>query len=99
MTLTVRLDASIDSALTYFCSSQSLTKSQVVHQALGSWLEAQSARQGHALLAFVPQATRAPKRTSSKLSSKLLPRTDAYQPYSKATLRTKVLAARAGKRG
>ena len=95
MTLTVRLDASIDSALTHFCSSQSLTKSQVVHQALDSWLDAQSARQGHALLAFVTQVASTPKRTSSKP----LPRTEAYTQYSKATLRAKVLATQAGTRG
>ncbi len=94
MTLTVRLDVSIDGALTHFCSSQSLTKSQVVHQALDSWLDAQSARQGHALLAFVPQVAPNPKRTLSKPRS----RTDAYKPYSKATLRAKVRAAQAGKR-
>ena len=99
MTLTVRLDASIDNALTHFCSSQSLTKSQVVHQALDSWLDAQSARQGHALLAFVPSPAPTPKRTSSKPPSKPIPRPEAYEPYSKATLRTKVLAAQAGKRG
>lgn len=94
MTLTVRLDASIDTALTQICSSQSLTKSQVVHKALDSWFAAQSAQQGHALLAFVPPAALTPKRTRSKPQ----PGTDAYKPYSKATLRTKVLAAQAGKR-
>jgi hypothetical protein len=103
MTLTVRLDASVDSALTRFCSSQSLTKSQVVHQALGSWLDAQSAQQGHALLAFVPQAALAPKRTSSKplprTEARAEPHMEAYEPYSKAALRAKVLAAQAGKRG
>ena len=94
MTLTVRLDASIDRALTHFCSSQSLTKSQVVHQALDSWLAAQSSQQGHALLAFVPSPAPTLKRTPTKP----LPRAVAYEPYSKATLRTKVLAAQAGKR-
>lgn len=93
MTLTVRLDESIDSALTQFCSSQSLTKSQVVHQALDSWLEAQSVRQGHVLLAFVPEAALTPKRTASKP----LRRTETYEPYSKQALHAKVLANRAGK--
>ena len=93
MTLTVRLDASVESALTSFCNRQAVTKSQVVHQALGSWLDAQSVRQGHALLAFVPHVAPAPKRTSSKPA----PRRERYEPYSKMALRAKVLGPQAGK--
>lgn len=93
MTLTVRLGASIESALTSFCNSQAFTKSQVVHQALASWLGAQSVRQGHALLAFVPHVAPTPKRASSKPA----PRRERYEPYSQMALRAKVLAARAGK--
>ena len=93
MTLTVRLDASVESALTSFCNRQAVTKSQVVHQALGSWLDAQSVRQGHALLAFVPHVAPAPKRTSSKPA----PRRERYEPYSKMALRAKVLEPQAGK--
>ena len=93
MTLTVRLDASIESALTSFCNNQAFTKSQVVHQALGNWLDAQSVRQGHALLAFVPHQAPTPKRASPKPA----PRRERYEPYSKMALRAKVLAAQAGK--
>ncbi|MGB4117253.1 MAG: hypothetical protein WBK51_11975 [Polaromonas sp.] len=85
MTLTVRLESSTENALTHFCDSQALSKSQVVHQALNHWLKAQSSGKSHALLAFVPQ------RAGVKKSPL------AYEPYSKAGLRAKVASASKGK--
>jgi hypothetical protein len=90
MTLTVRLEAATENALASFCSSYSLTKSQVVHQALSSWLQSQPAGSGHPLLAFVPQSARAKKKAAAASAP--------YEPYSKATLRSKVLAKASGKK-
>ena len=90
MTLTVRLDSATENALASFCSSQALTKSQVVHHALKSWLKAQPTGTGHPLLAFVPQAV--PSRKKAATSSA------AYEPYSKAALSGKVLAKASGKK-
>ena len=96
MTLTVRLESSTEKALTHFCDSQALSKSQVVHRALNHWLKAQSSGKSHALLAFVPQNNRA-KRQADARSASTLKAGVAYVPYSKAALRTKVAGASAGK--
>lgn len=85
MTLTVRLESSTENALTQFCDSQALSKSQVVHRALNDWLKAQASGKSHALLAFVPQAA-----TTQKLGV-------AYEPYSKAALRAKIAGTSTGK--
>jgi hypothetical protein len=90
MTLTVRLESATENALASFCSSQAMTKSQVVHQALSSWLKAQPTCAGHPLLSFVPQAALRRK----KVASAPVP----YEPYSKAALRNKVLSKAAGKK-
>jgi hypothetical protein len=90
MTLTVRLDSATENALASFCSSQAMTKSQVVHQALSSWLKAQPASSGNALLAFVPQAALAKKKAAAA--------TAQYEPYSKAALHSKVLPKASGKK-
>jgi hypothetical protein len=94
MTLTVRLESATENALASFCNSHALSKSQVVHRALESWLKAQPASNGHALLAFLPQATSTGKRVSAKSAASGAP----YEPYSKASLRSKVLAKSSGKK-
>ena len=88
MTLTVRLEPATENALTRFCNSQMLTKSQVVHRALDSWLKSQPARVGHPLLAFVPQAGPSQRRATAKAAANSVP----YEAYSKAALHGKVLA-------
>lgn len=90
MTLTVRLDSATENALASFCSSQALTKSQVVHHALESWLKAKSVSAGHPLLTLAAQA--APSRKQAAVSSA------SYVPYSKPALRSKVLAETASKK-
>lgn len=90
MTLTVRLESATENALASFCSTQAMTKSQVVHQALSSWLKAQPASAGHPLLSFMPQA--APRRKKAATAS--VP----YESYSKAALRSKVLSKASGKK-
>jgi hypothetical protein len=90
MTLTVRLESATENALASFCSSQAMTKSQVVHQALSSWLKAQPASSGNALLAFVPQVAQAKKKVATVSAP--------YESYSKATLRCKVLSKASGKK-
>lgn len=92
MTLTVRLESSTENALTHFCDSQALSKSQVVHRALNDWLKAQSSGTGHALLAFVPQSVQGGKQLATKAAS-TQKTGSTYKPYSKAALRSKVLGA------
>lgn len=94
MTLTVRLESATENALASFCSSQALTKSQVVHRALDSWLKSQPPRVGHPLLAFVPQAAPIQRRATAKAAANSVP----YEAYSKGALRSKVLASQAGKK-
>ena len=108
MTLTVRLEASTETALTHFCDSQALSKSQVVHRALNDWLKAQVSGKSHALLAYVPSSVSShvpnrvlkPAKLKSQTSAKLAgsQKTGAtYVPYSKAALRVKVAGVSAGK--
>ena len=91
MTLTVRLESAIENALTSFCSSRALTKSQVVHRALDSWLKSQPARATHPLLAFVPRAAPKQRRAAAKAAANAV----HYESYSKAALRSKALASQA----
>lgn len=96
MTLTVRLEASTENALTHFCDSQALSKSQVVHRALNDWLKAQVSGKSHALLAYVPAYMPNSVLKPAKLAGSH--KTGAtYVPYSKAALRVKVAGASAGK--
>lgn len=93
MTLTVRLESATENALTSFCSSRAMTKSQVVHRALDSWLKSQPARVSHPLLAFVPEAAPTQRRATAKAAANSVP----YEAYSKAALHSKVRASRARK--
>ena len=95
MTLTVRLESSTENALTHFCDSQALSKSQVVHRALNDWLKVQASGKSHALMAFVPQDGRIKSRTSTK-SVNTHKSGATYEPYSKAALRAKVAGASRG---
>ena len=100
MTLTVRLESSTENALTHFCDSQALSKSQVVHRALNDWLRAQVSGKSHALLAYVPSYIPQPAKPKSQTSAKLAgtqPIGAAYVPYSKAALRAKAASAPTGK--
>jgi len=96
MTLTVRLELATENALTHFCDSQALSKSQVVHRALNDWLKAQTRGKSHALLAFVPQQGRVKSQISTK-SANTQKAGVAFEPYSKAALRAKVVGASRGK--
>lgn len=104
MTLTVRLESSTENALSHFCDSQALSKSQVVHRALNDWLKTQASGKSHALLAYVPShvlnhvpGPAKPKRQTSAKLAGILPTGAAYVPYSKAALRAKVASAPTGK--
>jgi Arc/MetJ-type ribon-helix-helix transcriptional regulator len=51
MSLTVRLDETIENELQRYCQTQEVSKSSVVHEALKSWL-AEKTTSGNALLSF-----------------------------------------------
>lgn len=94
MTLTVRLESATENALASFCSSQDMTKSQVVHQALSSWFKKQPASAGHALLAYLPQL--APSRKA--VASKAMPPATSYEAYSKTALRSRAIGSAVSKK-
>jgi predicted transcriptional regulator len=85
MSLTVRLDETIENELQRYCQTQEVSKSSVVHEALKSWLGAK-AQGGNALLGF---ATTARTRSSQTPANKA---TDPYVAYSKQALRAKLQA-------
>lgn len=100
MTLTVRLESSTENALTHFCDSHALSKSQVVHRALNDWLKVQTSGKSHALLAYVPNDVPQQVRLKSQTSDKSVNKRKAgaaYEAYSKAALHARVSGASAGK--
>jgi Arc/MetJ-type ribon-helix-helix transcriptional regulator len=76
MSLTVRLDETIENELQRYCQTQEVSKSSVVHEALKYWL-AEKTTSGNALLSFA---------SSSSKSAK------SYVAYSKQALRAKLQA-------
>ena len=51
MTLTVRLDSAVESALERYCAERGANKSLVVQECLAGYLQADQARAGHAAVA------------------------------------------------
>jgi hypothetical protein len=90
MTLSIRLPLSLENQLTMACQRLNLSKSQVVQNALKTWLADATviqhqvpSPQPHPLLAFAELAS-APSARSK----------EDYVPYSKEALRKKILAGK-----
>lgn len=90
MTLSIRLPLPLENQLTLACQRLNLSKSQVVQNALKTWLSnpalhqpQTSSPQPHPLLAFAEIASVQPVSTEG-----------SYVPYSKEALRKKVLAGK-----